>query len=430
MKKSDDNNITRRDFLTSIGKATLAFSALSVFDLARHAAHAATGIPEQKINEIRYPLFAYPAIAKSASSFSIAIAPGTKKVASVAISPIGGPAKSITLDTAPSASANGLDGLTAAIPASAPEALYDLIVTFTDKSTDTQPHAVKVIREFKDNYKFIHLTDIHFNVEVAPGYDYNPVRIKIIEDINQLNPEFIIFGGDLNLWPENYDEDYITGYNILTKHLKVPIFIVPGNHELYTKVIDGVKVDGKKYYDAMYGTHQISFDYGKLHFTGINNFDWPEHLRAKDDKAVTESGIFINSRVSDEMFAWFKNDVATARAAGQTVIPFMHIPMEHIIGGKKVGFTKVFKIDGATSKEFIAFLNEQGVKTVLIGHVHINDDRPFANTIETLTITSGYGTGGSHNSLEWGYRVFDVTGSENYTSQVVQFPIAPFVAKK
>ena len=385
------------------------------------AAHAA---PVQRIRNIKKPLFNIPAIVKAGDAFELVVAPenGVAPVAAY-LYPADSPNGTIALNLETKSEASGLITYAATVATDVPEALYDVSVYFPmpgreDDIWDIQPHAVKVVREFKSTFDFVHLTDIHFNVQDVKGQDMNRIR-RLLQDIAKHKPEFILFTGDLGLNPETYDRDYVYGYEELTRWTPAPIFMVPGNHELYFTDKSEPPIDGLDYWTAAYGPTHSSFDYGNVHFVNINTFDWPQRWRNRRAQETMFSGTVINAYISPEQWNWLKADLAASAAAGKTCVAASHIPIGTLQGGRSVGIPpKTQKVPGPTVDDFTTLLNNSNCSHIFIGHMHYNEEHPFGALKEELTRSSGISSGGDPGE-DWGYRIVHVkdgkvTGWDEY----------------
>jgi hypothetical protein len=384
-----------------------------------HAALAAAA-PIQRIHQIQSPLLSIPAIVKAGDSFAIKLnlAPDQKLV-SARLQSLTDPAKQIELKLAGQSFVDGLAVRTANVPADTPEDTYDLIVALNDATSDTQPHAVKVIKQFKEDFDFIQLTDIHFNVQFMPDKDMNLIRRRIMQDITALKPEFVIFTGDLGLDPETYDTDYKYGYEEITKYMQAPMFMIPGNHEQYYLKDDAQEIDGDQYWTAAYGPTHHSFDYGKMHFVGINDFEFTQRWRERRSKEAAFAGTLINSHLSTEQWAWLQGDLKSSHERGQYCVAYAHIPVENMMGGKTIGSPpKREKLDGPTDKQFINLLDSDGCAYIFIGHMHMNVERKFGALTEILTRDAGISK--SKTRPKWGYRVIHVKGGQIIGSEIIE----------
>ena len=192
--------------------------------------------------------------------------------------------------------------LTTIIPEPEIFELYDLKVTASGDIEDITANAVQIIHEIKNEYYFIHITDTHLPThlfypdeetltDTSEIVDFR----EVINDINLINPEFVLFTGDLVNEGELEDFEnrrYFTKAQRLMKELEVPVYLVSGNHDLGgwsdTPPPQGTArrnwwrffgwnwlsdpPDIEPYY-----TQDYSFDYGSVHFVGMEaylNYDY------------------------------------------------------------------------------------------------------------------------------------------------------------
>jgi hypothetical protein len=94
--------------------------------------------------------------------------------------------------------------LTAEVPTGVLGEIFDLSVTASGGLTDVARHAVKVLPSFRSDYYFVHITDTHLPTHLyyyQPGASSDSVATgdlrAVINDINIINPEFVLHTGDL-----------------------------------------------------------------------------------------------------------------------------------------------------------------------------------------------------------------------------------------
>lgn len=215
--------------------------------------------------------------------------------------------------------------------------IYDLAVKATGLE-DTTRHAVKVIPKYKDDFYFVHITDSHLPTHFyyyEQGADTDSSEIvdlrSVIEDINIINPEFVLFTGDLV--NEGELEDYLSRryYSRAQRVLEefnVPVYLTSGNHDIggwkSTPPPDGTarrtwwKFFGWKRLEnppqaSPYYTQDYSFDYGNIHFTGLEaylNYDgW-------------RSDIYGSQSFTSSQITWLKSDLKSA--GNKTKVLFYH----------------------------------------------------------------------------------------------------------
>jgi len=377
------------------------------------AAAGARTAPVQRIHEIQRPIFSVPAIVKAGGAFDMELKlDGGKTPAGATLKPSAPEPAGESPATAPitlaiSTIADNPASVRAAVPASAPEALYDLTVIFSDGAADSQPHAVKVVKEFKKDFDFVHITDIHFNIREIPGKDTNAIRLRLLQDISGLNPEFVLFTGDLGLSPVNYGRDYVFGYEKFLEILNAPFYTIPGNHDLDVDNTGPAAIDGIPYWTATYGPLYYSFDYGGFHFVGINTHDWPESFRQKPAAEADKLGVGTFASIGPEQWEWIKKDVREAARAGKSIMAFTHIPVEFLQGGLETGVAGE-KLEGPSAGQFIQLLNKYKVSPVFVGHVHFNSERKLgASAVEIVTEAAGLDHIKGDNP-RWGCRIVHV----------------------
>jgi hypothetical protein len=213
------------------------------------------------------------------------------------------------------------------IPESLPLDLYDLTINCTIDGTpgfiDTQTNAVNVIQDFKTDYNFVQMTDIHVYGPENPNasifyshsqhersarrtvYDANPNGVgygatylhKEVMEINRLHPDFCIFTGDYDFGQRYFQQDEGSPWGNCTQYefeqewfyqemqkLEVPVFIVIGNHDGYyynTDFSAPVDQDWLVNWTKMYSPLYFKFNYGPSNvFYGVNTMDWSTDQRS------------------------------------------------------------------------------------------------------------------------------------------------------
>jgi Calcineurin-like phosphoesterase len=247
--------------------------------------------------------------------------------------------------------------------------LYDLRVTAsvpgTDPLDDTTRNAVQLIPGFKDDYYFIHITDSHLPTHLyyyqdgslADSTETLDLR-AVIDDINIINPEFVLHTGDLVNEGELEDfqyRRYFTRAQRLLTELEVPFYLTGGNHDLGgwndTPPSDGTarrtwwRFFGWRHLDdppagAPWYTQNYSFDYGPIHYVGLEAYNNYDNWR---------SGIYGSDSFTSGQLSWLSNDLADAAGSAAQVL-FYHKDFQNQIN-----------------------LQSLGVEMALWGHIHSND---------------------------------------------------------
>ncbi|HOW18070.1 MAG TPA: hypothetical protein PLC79_03460 [Phycisphaerae bacterium] len=135
------------------------------------------------------------------------------------------------------------------VPAEAPEGLYDLRVRGAGR-TLTARHSVKVVREFRTRFRFVHLSDMWIGDPTAPDFD-----ARLPEEINLLAPEFIVATGNYIL-PQAGDDGRTPWPRVLAyfARFQAPVYLLCGEQ------------DDEAGFVPIVGASPIgSFDYGPYH---------------------------------------------------------------------------------------------------------------------------------------------------------------------
>lgn len=367
---------------------------------------------DSKIHEIIYPLSSLPVIQEKGKTFTVKVNlsnPLTGKRPSVVTE------WSATLSTAydrvvktypldiVSATLNSsmVWDVNARIPEDCFEDLYNLTIGARADGreiNDTQPRAVSVISEFKDTFRFIHVADPHvwdprtWSVNWKEAIDNKQMK-KVVEEINLLNPDFVIFGGD-EVTGNEFNFEYETFYEIL-QQFDVPTYLLVGNHDgVYALLLE----DGYKFYEDYLGPLRYSFDYGEYHFTCINTYDWGLPDRVDVLEAFLPAK--IGGQVRDEQMRWIEDDLTSHSES----------KLRFAVGHNSPVLNSDMLVEqqwaGSGREELLELLNRYNVSMFLAGHVHFDDV-----VVENGTIFAATTSCGADIRLQqpyWGYRLVEI----------------------
>lgn len=290
---------------------------------------------------------------------------------------------------------------TVTIPVDTPPELYNLTLTIETEGetySATRPRAVSIKETMTDSYTFVHLTDFHIGDPRGLTENFKEIigwkaSRKTIEEINLLNPDFVIISGDLTfgqLYPFEYTFEYPKCYEIL-QEFNVPTYLCPGNHDGYVQTFQ----DGLTFWEDYFGPQYYSFDYHDTHFLSINSYDWPYKARLGFSYVVFNWG----GSIQEDQLAWIENDLSTHSEAGQTYMMMHHNPLWDTTGDSLVGNGYY------NQEELLHLIRTNGVDAVFDGHVHYDDITLDNGTLYVTTTTAS-------SSLDedgyWGYRLINV----------------------
>lgn len=375
---------------------------------------------------IVYPLFSTPAIVAQGSNFTILVnstgSPDSWECSLSTAYDIVVEIFSLPVESSKYNSTSGLWEISVNVPGNANDDLYNITV-IAEENGDTlmagEPRAVSVVKEYKGNFSFVHLTDFHIGdprgmtVDVRKTIGWKAAR-KSIEEINLLNPDFVIITGDLvfgQLYPFEYSVEYRKCYKIL-QEFDVPTFLCPGNHDGYIQTGQ----DGFKLWKKFIGPLYYSFDYGKYHFTSVNSYDWPAPSRW----AISYAPLQWGGHIQEEQIRWIEKDLKNSAGAKARFIMLHHNPLWDT---KNDSLLKNGNYTGR--KELLGLIEKYDVSAVFDGHVHYDNVTVKGGTLYITTTTCASDL--SADDAYWGYRLIDVNSgkitSYNYKEPKYSIPL-------
>lgn len=192
-------------------------------------------------------------------------------------------------------------------------------------------------KPYNGTIRFVVLGDNRNSSPFSTGGD--KVYAKVIEQINQLKPDFSVNLGDFtfdNLSPHWRD------FERLTAKAQNPYLTVVGNHDV---------LFGRSYYESNYtpphpetGLDDYSFDYGNTRFIALDT---------------------ANFTVTDRQFTWLEKQLQTPLKK----VLFSHTPPRHGVWAHKLSPSP------EVSQRFLALNQKYQVDHVFLGHIHLYDQR-------------------------------------------------------
>jgi len=229
-------------------------------------------------------------------------------------------------------------------------------------------------------FSFIHASDTHLDAASLPRMR----RLQALVD--SIRPGFVLITGDLIRDALRVSDTVATAryemYLGEQARISRPVWTVPGNHEIFgiERERSHVRSDHPLYAKAMYrhylGPDYYSFNYGGVHFVGLNSVDY-------DDQ-------WYYGHVDSLQLAWLQRDLAMMPAA-TPVVTFNHIPMftaaEMINGYTEdppaptvitVEGKKAFRHAVSNAGDLLKILRGHRYPLALGGHVHIRETLDYA----------------------------------------------------
>jgi 3',5'-cyclic-AMP phosphodiesterase len=248
--------------------------------------------------------------------------------------------------------------------------------------TTNQPPAEKPANEFS----FAFLTDIHVQREQNAISGFR----KAITKVNELNPDFVITGGDLimDALGTTYGraDSLYNIYTAMVTEFKMPVFNTIGNHEIYgwyarANADTNNPEYGKQMFEKRLGPRFMRVDRNGWVFLLLDSV-------VKNGKGGYEGGI------DPEQLQWIKEQLAGIPAETPIVIS-THIPFltteAQVLRGSTAANERGEVVVNA--KEVVELFKDHNLKLVLQGHLHY---------YETLHVFgTDYVTGGAVSAAWW-----------------------------
>lgn len=257
-----------------------------------------------------------------------------------------------------------------------------LIILFSASCAEKKAPASKS----PDEFSFVFMTDIHVERERNA---INGFR-KAITKVNELNPDFVITGGDLVMdcleVPYSRADSLYHIYTTMQTEFKMPVYNTIGNHEHYGWFSNS----GADTNNPEYGVKMFEKRIGPR-YQRLDRYGWTFFLL--DDIEKNGPDAYIGG-IDKEQLEWLKEQLATIPANVPLAIS-LHIP---------VLTTEAQMFEGATaansgwevavnSKELLDLFKGHNLKLVLQGHLH------FYETMHVFSID--FITGGSVAASWW-----------------------------
>ena len=213
-------------------------------------------------------------------------------------------------------------------------------------------------------FSFVVVADTHVNEgEQISASPYATNRLAnararyVFEEIARIDPppRFVVHLGDIvNPVPSLPTfHDAVGHFKAIAEPLRVPLHVIPGNHDVGDKTIDWMPADQVcdaylATYRAVFGADFYAFDDGDLRFVMLNS-------------------LLLNSGLADEARQRDWLEAQLDGAAGRRVFLFMHYP-PYIHSREERG--SYDNIDRPARDWLLEQIARPGVEAVFAGHVH------------------------------------------------------------
>ena len=277
--------------------------------------------------------------------------------------------------------------------------IFLLVIIFTLLSCKQN-----LTNEGEQTFEFAFLTDIH----VKPEMDAPKGFQMAIDKVNELNPDFVLTGGDLvfDVMRGNQDrgDTLFSLYKKMIQGFNMPVYNCIGNHDLFA--IYEESPEDSDHPDYKYGMFErylgdtyYSFDHKGWHFIVLNSLDVTENKRYK-------------RYFHEEQMNWLESDLQEVNSTTPIVIT-THIP---VVSARPQVLGKEGSPEGSNSHEIFKMTENHNLKLILQGHIHWKEYGFVNDRFHYITGGSIAGNGwkGRRHNTKEGFMLIKVKG-DNFT---------------
>ena len=234
---------------------------------------------------------------------------------------------------------------------------------------------------------FAIVSDMHIPAQGKHGRYQHEERVEeLVKQLNELNPDFILDGGDINTsFPGRPDfDDCNKNAKRILDGLKPPIYHAPGNHDVGNK-------------------HQFDNEPFKGWFVSPENIATYQSYFGPDHFAVQQAGglycLLVNNQVFNSLpeqdeaqWQWLVGELKQHR--DQKLLVVMHNPLFWVDLNDK-GQNNYEIVSEPRRSQFVELCREYGVRAVFTGHTHhaISNlvDKTWLLTLPSTTFARNFG---------------------------------------
>jgi 3',5'-cyclic AMP phosphodiesterase CpdA len=269
--------------------------------------------------------------------------------------------------------------------------------------------------ETKEDFSFVFMTDIHLQPEKNAIQGFQ----KAIDEVNTLNPDFVITGGDniMDALAQNRErsDSLYRLFDSMIESFDMPVYTTMGNHELFgVYEQSGISSEhpeyGKKMYEKRLADRYYTFEHKGWQFIILDGVEITDERRYRG---------FVDSLQME----WLKQQLQQI-GKEKPVIISIHIPLLSVESHFALGPTQAFKNNSIVNNanEVIDILNDYNVKLVLQGHTHFLEDI-FYNGIHYITggAVSGAVWNGKRFEMEEGFLVVSIKNNQQFSWEYIDY---------
>ncbi|MGK7939318.1 MAG: metallophosphoesterase [Crocosphaera sp.] len=252
------------------------------------------------------------------------------------------------------------------------------------------------------NFRFAIISDPHVAVPHTIENHLNRFHLvevsiltleKVLNDLEQLNLDFLLLPGDLTQDGEPENHDWLQQR---LKSLSCPVFVVPGNHDV-PSLLRTPKTIGLEDFPSYYGN--CGYDSQKLYYTqeilpGVRIIGLNSNQFNQEGKQL--------GCLDEQQLTWLENLLPQVKDE-LLLVMIHHNVIEHLPGQATHELGKRYMLDNASL--LLKMLEPVKAKLILTGHLHVQDIAYHQGIYEITT--------GSLVSYPHPYRLIEVKRSHN-----------------
>jgi 3',5'-cyclic AMP phosphodiesterase CpdA len=228
-------------------------------------------------------------------------------------------------------------------------------------------------------FTFVQLCDTQLGFN-EKSYEQDLINFKqAVEQINALNPDFVVICGDL---VNNPGDSSYSDFLGIKKELKMPCYSAPGNHDV-GNMPNEITLS---YYRKTIGQDYYDFDHKGYSFIVTNSQLWKSDIGTESEKQNN----------------WFKETLQNQRLKSYPVFVIGHYPLYTKSPQEEEHY---FNFPAEKREELLNLFLENNVVAYLSGHTH----EVVINNFKNIQLVSGETTSRNFDKRPFGYRVWEIS---------------------
>jgi len=276
--------------------------------------------------------------------------------------------------------------ITVRAPKIVPEVLYDISIWYRDGSIllhDRQVNSVAVRMPREHAFSFAVVSQFAFRADVDnPAQRRKKIR-AMFDELNLMNPDFIVLTGGISdgLW--NGAEDVRTLFQLVENSLQVPMFIIPNEDDIGRVSLLGRTLRSENtLWRRVSNTRRFRFAHQGFAFIGADTYSCADRTRRVISRGDTAPGC-----ISEKELRWLEKQFEKATGDKQQIVLFTHHSPARAKWTNDQGLNvDVFQQE--SQKKLLKIIQKYDVKVVFSGHVQ-RDTVQRAGNADTLFVTTG-----------------------------------------